>query len=710
MRAREPDRDGFAERDGVKLAYEVFGDEPDRPTVLLMPTWQIIHSRHWKAQVPYLARHFRVVTFDGRGTGRSSRPVGAAAYTDVECAADAVTVLDATGTAQAVVVALSCGVAWSILAAADHPDRVSGVFAIAPSCGLDVARPRRERARWDGEYDETVPWGPYNRRHWLDGGYDDFVPWFFGLMFTEPHSTKQIEDCVGWAHEIDPETLADATAGRLGCDGVTCRSIEAACGRVTCPVTVVHGDDDLISRDVVGRRLAELTGGTFTSLAGSGHGPHARDPIRINELIRGFVEQVHPPAPLPTAPTWTRARRRPQRALYLSSPIGLGHARRDLAIARALRTHHPDLQIDWLAQDPVTRVLEGAGETIHPASAWLASETEHVDAEAGEHDLHAFQAIRRMDEILVANFGVFRDLVDDTPYDLVVGDEAWDVDYFLHENPELKRFAFAWMTDFVGWMPMADGGAHEAALTADYNAEMIEQRARLRRVRDRSVFVGDPDDIVPGDLGPGLPSVRGWTEDNFAFAGYVSGLDPIGDDDRAALRAELGYGDDERVCVVTVGGSGVGEALLRRVLDAVPAARRAVAGLRFEVVAGPRIDPRSLPAPDGARVRGYVPDLHRHLAACDVALVQGGLTTCMELTANRRPFVYVPLRHHFEQNTHVRHRLERYGAGHRLDYDAARDPDALASAVVAAIDRPVDYRPVATDGAARAAALLADLV
>jgi UDP-N-acetylglucosamine:LPS N-acetylglucosamine transferase len=109
-------------------------------------------------------------------------------------------------------------------------------------------------------------------------------------------------------------------------------------------------------------------------------------------------------------------------------------------------------------------------------------------------------------------------------------------------------------------------------------------------------------------------------------------------------------------------------------------------------------------------VRGYVPDLHRHLAACDVALVQGGLTTCMELTANRRPFVYVPLRHHFEQNTHVRHRLERYGAGHRLDYDAARDPDALASAVAAAIDRPVDYRPVATDGAARAAALLADLV
>ena len=108
----------------------------------------------------------------------------------------------------------------------------------------------------------------------------------------------------------------------------------------------------------------------------------------------------------------------------------------------------------------------------------------------------------------------------------MIGDEAWDVDYFLHENPELKRFSFAWMTDFVGWLPMPDGGAREAALTADYNAEMIEQRARFARVRDRSVFVGDPDDVVDGRFGPGLPSIRAWTEENFDFAGYVTGLRP----------------------------------------------------------------------------------------------------------------------------------------------------------------------------------------
>ena len=126
------------------------------------------------------------------------------------------------------------------------------------------------------------------------------------------------------------------------------------------------------------------------------------------------------------------------------------------------------------------------------------------------------------------------------------------------------------------------------------------------------------------------------------------------------------------------------------------------------VVAGPRIDPASLPAHEGLEVRAYVHDLYRHLAACDLAVVQGGLTTSMELTANRRPFLYFPLRHHFEQNFHVRHRLERYGAGRCMDFDAST-PDVIAAAIAEEIGREVDYRPVETDGAARAAALIAEL-
>jgi glycosyl transferase family 28 len=355
-------------------------------------------------------------------------------------------------------------------------------------------------------------------------------------------------------------------------------------------------------------------------------------------------------------------------------------------------------------------VLEDRDERIHPLSGELASESGHFEAEASEHDLNAFQAIRRMDEILVANFMVFHDAVEEGEYDLVVGDEAWDVDHYLHENPELKRTAFAWLTDFVGWLPMPSGGEREAFLTADYNAEMIEHVERFPRIRDRAIFVGQPDDIVPDDFGPGLPPIRDWTERHYEFSGYVTGFDPTPlVERREELRRELGYRPDERVVIVTVGGSGVGEALLRRVVAAYPSAARKVNGLRMVAVAGPRIDPGQLGAPAGVEVRAYVPELYRHLAACDLAVVQGGLTTTMELVAARRPFLYFPLRDHFEQSRHVRHRLERYGGGRRMDYDAS-PPELIADAIAAEIDRPVAYRPVERDGAARAAALIAPLV
>ena len=256
-----------------------------------------------------------------------------------------------------------------------------------------------------------------------------------------------------------------------------------------------------------------------------------------------------------------------------------------------MRKLHPDLEIDWLAQHPVTRVLEERGERIHPASADLTSESGHIESESAEHDLHAFQAIRRMDEILLANFMVFHDLAREDDYDLWIGDEAWELDYYLHENPEQKTAAYAWLTDFVGWLPMADGGEREAFLTADYSTEMIEHIARYPRVRDRAIFVGDPDDIVPDTFGPGLPRIREWTEAHYDFAGYVTGFDPR----QLADREAPGYRQDERLCIVTVGGSGVGGQLLRRVIAAFPEAKQQVPGLRMIVVAGPRIDPDSLP-------------------------------------------------------------------------------------------------------------------
>lgn len=702
MRARHPDRDGVVQRDGVRIFYEVFGSAD--AAVLLLPTWSIVHSRAWKMQVPYLARHFRVVTFDARGNGRSDRPAEPAAYSEHTLADDAVAVMDATGIDRAVVVGHSMGAQRGLILAAEHPDRVAGLVLICPATPLPPASPRAgAQVGFDEPPSTTEGWAKFNRHYWRDH-FEDFLRFFFSQVFTEPHSTKPIEDAVGWGLETTPAVLA-ATAVAPGLRSEA--DLRAAVKRVRCPTLVIHGTDDAIRTHRSGRTLAEALEATFISLDGSGHSPHARDPVKVNALVRTFAAGVTGGPPV--ARRWTRGRRRARRALYISSPIGLGHARRDVAIADELRARCPDLQIDWLAQHPVTRVLEERGERIHPASRFLASEVAHIDDESAEHDLHCFQTWRRMDEILLANFMVLQDLLDDEPYDLLIGDEAWELDYYLHENPDLKRTAYAWLTDFVGWLPMPDGGEHEAFLTADYNAEMIEHVARFPRVRDRAIFVGSPEDIVPDRFGPGLPRIRDWTEAHYRFSGYITGFDPTGLADRAAVREALGYRSGEKICIVTVGGSGAGGMLLRRIIDAYPAARARVPELRMVVVAGPRIDPAALPSHDGLDVRAYVPELYRHLAACDLAVVQGGLTTCMELTANRRPFLYFPLRHHCEQNFHVRYRLDRYRAGRCMDYGTA-GPEVIAQAIGEELDRPVGYRPVETDGAARAATLLAELL
>jgi pimeloyl-ACP methyl ester carboxylesterase/predicted glycosyltransferase len=703
MRAKYPDIESFIERAGVKVGYEVYGT--GEPAVVFLPIDAIVHSRAWKAQVPYLARRSRVVTIDPRGNGRSDRPTEASAYADTEFVDDTIAVMDTLGIDRAVLVGL-CTSGWrALVMASTHPDRVLGVVSIdtwAPF--LTPPMPARAAAAdFDAELDVYEGWDKDNRNYWLQDwrGYTEF---FFGEIFSEPHSTKQREDCVAWAMEIGPETMILHDEGPVS--STSTEETEALLREVRCPVLVVHGEEDRCQPLERGMKVAQLTGAQVLSLAGAGHLPTAREPVVINHAIRDFVAQF---APTPPPRRWTRPLDRRQRVLFLSSPIGLGHSRRDVAIADELRKVRPDVQVDWLAQHPLTELLERRGERIHPASAHLTNESTHIESESAEHDLHAFQTIRRMDEILVNNFMVFSDLVEEQPYDAWVGDEAWELDYFLHENPELKRAPYVWLTDFVGWLPMADGGDAEAALTADYNAEMVEQVARFPRLRDRALFVGNPDDIVPDLLGPELPAIRDWSQQHFDFVGYVTGFDPSTVADTAAVRHELGYRDDEKVCIVTVGGSGVGGHLLRRVIAAYPRAKRLIPDLRMVVVAGPRIDPASLPTHPDLEVRAYVHDLYRHLAVCDLAVVQGGLTTTMELTANRRPFLYVPLRHHFEQNFHVRHRLNRYGAGRCLEYPDT-GPEELAAAIAAEIGGPVDYRPVETDGAQRAAARIAELL
>jgi pimeloyl-ACP methyl ester carboxylesterase len=281
VRAREPDETGLVR--GVY--WERFGD--GEPTVLFVPPWAIVHSRIWKMQVPYFARHFRVVVFDPRGNGRSERSVDPADYAEAEYARDALAVMDATDTDEALVVSLSLGAQHALLLADAHPERVLGLAFIAPAVPLAPMDPERAHyvKRFEEELDTDEGWAKSNVHYWRRD-YRSFVEFFISKIFTEPHSTKQIEDAVGWGLETDAETLiATGRADQL--DEPTTRELAA---RVRCPVLVIHGTDDAVRPVAAGEELAAATGGRLIRMPGVGHCPQARKPVAVNLALREFVE------------------------------------------------------------------------------------------------------------------------------------------------------------------------------------------------------------------------------------------------------------------------------------------------------------------------------------------------------------------------------------------------------------------------------------
>jgi pimeloyl-ACP methyl ester carboxylesterase len=238
-------------------------------------------------QVPYFARHYRAVTYDGRGNGRSDRPGHGDAYSEWEYAADLLAVLDATGADRAVLVECSSGAERILILAAEHPERVSGAVFIGPWVSLGV-RLEESAYRWfDEDLDDHEGWAKYNRHYWLRD-YRGFLEFFFAQCFPEPHSSKAIEDCVRWGLETTPETLI-LTQNAPELDEATTLDL---CARLRCPVLVIHGDEDRICLPAQGAALAEATGGRLVTLEGSGHCPQARDPVRVNLMIREFVESL----------------------------------------------------------------------------------------------------------------------------------------------------------------------------------------------------------------------------------------------------------------------------------------------------------------------------------------------------------------------------------------------------------------------------------
>jgi pimeloyl-ACP methyl ester carboxylesterase/predicted glycosyltransferase len=681
----------YVERPGAKIFYQTTGNG-SHDIFLCPPRQPAVYGRMWKNQIPYLSRYFRVTTMDPRGNGRSDRAL--TGYDFDTHYGDLTAVLDAAVRPPFAFVAFSCASMLAVRYAIEHPERVSHLIFVGAQYSQSLPQPFEEK---------VVPI--------FRNDFDGWRTRLFQKIHPEPHSLKGIEDGIVWAGESSPEIFIEALRQ------IEKDNVYDLLPSLTAPVLIVHGTKDDVVPWRHGKKFADaIPGARLVTFEGGGHNLPGREAAKVNRLIRDFVRGA--PVESATIPPTTerrapapRARRRGRTVLWLSSPIGLGHIQRDIAIARTLRELYPDATVDFLAAGPADRLVEVSGERLHPATSLLLNESAHVESWAtADHQLHAFNALWDMDEIMAANFMVFADAVEAGDYDLWIGDEGWDLDYYLHENPDMKRAPYVFITDFIGMLPMReDPTSTEFVRAWEKNAENVDHLRLHPDVRDLSLMVGDEEDVLDRPFGPNLPNMRQWAREHFKFSGYTYHFDPAEFRDKAALRASLGYQPDERVILVSVGGTRVGRRLLEKCAAAFSLIAPRVPDARMVLVTGPRLDGAELPRMPRLDVRAFVPHLFRHHAAADLAIVQGGLTTTMELAAFRTPFLYFPLRNHFEQQFFVSRRLERFGAGVRMDYDRTT-PEDLASAMLDHLGKPVHYRDIPADGTMRAARLLAELL
>jgi UDP-N-acetylglucosamine:LPS N-acetylglucosamine transferase len=393
------------------------------------------------------------------------------------------------------------------------------------------------------------------------------------------------------------------------------------------------------------------------------------------------------------------------RILYVSGSIGLGHVTRDLAVARELRALEPRIELHWLAASPASDVLAARREILVAECTRYRCETDQAEAAAHGSHLSLTRYVYRALGCWLHNARVLGDAAKHGQFDAIIGNETYEVvvAYVFGMNVLPVDVPFVMMYDFYG-MDVTTRNPLEWLGAWGLNFIWAQERRVTARHNNAAIFFGEPEDVPDRPFGVFLPNRRRYAEDHVEFVGYPLGFDIQTVRDRPGLRAALGYGSEPLV-ICTVGGTAVGRSLLELCGRASSLAAQRLPGLRMVLVCGPRIDPATLDVPEGAERHGMVPDLYKHLAVCDLAVVQGGGTTTLEVTALRRPFLFFPIEGQSEQEVTIARRLARQGAGVRMA-QGRTTPSSLADAIVANIGHEVTYAQIRADGARRAAKII----
>jgi pimeloyl-ACP methyl ester carboxylesterase len=281
-RPRDPDEQGHVDSGGVQIFYELY--EHDAPTLLLMPPVAFSHSRAWKGQVAYLSRHFRVLTFDGRGNGKSDRPSHAAAYAPECFVADALAVMDHTATERAIVAVLGPRSICALRLAVEHSERVGGIALLAPDLFADREFAEAWRA---GPEEEHAGFGAFNP-HLMRSDWPRFLDEWSRVMFPHPHSSRQIEDMVSYGLETDGETFIAST---IGTRYPPPEDVLDLARRLSCPCVVTQWGVPMWTART-SSVFAHAAGAPLVVFEGLGPGVSFRWPVALNLLLREFAESI----------------------------------------------------------------------------------------------------------------------------------------------------------------------------------------------------------------------------------------------------------------------------------------------------------------------------------------------------------------------------------------------------------------------------------
>jgi len=333
--------------------------------------------------------------------------------------------------------------------------------------------------------------------------------------------------------------------------------------------------------------------------------------------------------------------------LYISGSIGLGHINRDIAIASQIRKLLPEADIEWLAANPATTVLLEAGEKLVTGAEQYPNENISAERAAKGSSLNLFGYLMKSRVAWKKNIDFFLNLIAAKQYDLVIGDETYEINLALREHPEKKQFPFVMIFDFVGLHAMTKNPLERLGVYYWNRIWSHDYRLKRKPPYDLALFVGEPEDIPDDTFGFMLPKRRDFAKALYNFIGYVFPFDAAQYTDKHDVRRKLGY-SEEPLVICSLGGTAIGKELLELCGHACVLAKERIPTLHIVLVAGPRLSSDSIKLPEGIEIKGFVPRLYEHFAACDLAIVQGGATSTLELTALRKPFIYFPIEGHCE--------------------------------------------------------------